>query len=906
MKMIFKHLFTPKWKHPKLSVRLGAVDKLNISDEKDAKILDTLAFSDEAVEVRKQALNKLNDINIWYQAFKKDQSSGIKDLAEQHVSKAVLKSEASLPSGIKSEYIENCNKNALLEKLALDDKCQSLRVKLLKRLAKASLIETAFKQGDEPFQLAILDLVEQYKLLKACQSKAIGEVKAKIEQILVQQKLAKEMPLVVDKEVKLILAKLNALREKTDYELVKAQSEVLTKSWQGLELKWLSEDQLNTASVKYLALETKLETALAKLEHEHNVQLAIIEAKEKAKAALAHFNGLISKIDEQLTLSLLTPSQESTAELTQQLNNAQKEINEYVPKLAEHTSLQNKLDNFSKQINTLPELIRSAEAFSEELAKFSGLTIPTDIAQFDESLSAFLKWKKETKYLLPKMPVSVKQANTSAFNDLVTQWQDATKDLKNTLENAKKQSQKKLRDLKRLLDQGRYNIAFGVFKGMDEIYQTLTDSYKASLVNDYEQIEKALTKAQEWQQYVAEPKRDEIITELKELIAQECEDAKSRSALVKLFRKRWNELGRINSEDAKLKANEFDLLLEQAFSPCRAFFAEQEVQRKTHLVEREQIIEKMTVLNTLPSDSIIEFKALETEYNKLAKFWRQAGSVDSQVYQGLLNNYKNAEKLVVSQIRAKHKSNAELKNALLEQANMLTSSDDIAKACDQLKELQDQWKQIGFAGNKAENDLWQAFRKCNDDVFSQRETVKQQQEKQINAQSIELEASLNSLELKLAETASAKELNVLLKEVNTVSLTVPHSLKAIKSTVNDLSEKITFKLSQLASDAKIAQYTSLFDSLTNDFTVPQQWLKTVKGIKLSRAQLTVRMEILAQVETPACDAKLKMDEQVAMLSEKMLGEKNQLNDLLEQWLNVGEFNEQDSNFIVRVKPIFTV
>lgn len=103
-----------------------------------------------------------------------------------------------------------------------------------------------------------------------------------------------------------------------------------------------------------------------------------------------------------------------------------------------------------------------------------------------------------------------------------------------------------------------------------------------SLVNDYEQIEKALAKAQEWQQYVAEPKRDEIITELKELIAQECDDAISRSTMVKLFRKRWNELGRVNSDDAKLKANEFDLLLEQAFSPCRAFFAEQEAQRKTH------------------------------------------------------------------------------------------------------------------------------------------------------------------------------------------------------------------------------------------------------------------------------------------------------------------------------------
>jgi len=65
------------------------------------------------------------------------------------------------------------------------------------------------------------------------------------------------------------------------------------------------------------------------------------------------------------------------------------------------------------------------------------------------------------------------------------------------------------------------------------------------------------------------------------------------------------------------------------------------------------------------------------------------------------------------------------------------------------------------------------------------------------------------------------------------------------------------------------------------------------------------MEILAQIETPASDAKLKMDEQIAMLSEKMLGEHNKLNDLLEQWINVSDFTKQDVTFVKRVKPIFT-
>lgn len=50
--MIFKHLFTPKWKHPKVDVRSQAVDKLDLS--KDATLLHTLALEDESAQIRKK------------------------------------------------------------------------------------------------------------------------------------------------------------------------------------------------------------------------------------------------------------------------------------------------------------------------------------------------------------------------------------------------------------------------------------------------------------------------------------------------------------------------------------------------------------------------------------------------------------------------------------------------------------------------------------------------------------------------------------------------------------------------------------------------------------------------------------------------------------------------------------
>ena len=70
--MIFKHLFTPKWKHPKNQVRLAAVERLDT--ERDVSILNSIALEDSSAEIRKKALNKVNDIVLWWQAYKQDQA----------------------------------------------------------------------------------------------------------------------------------------------------------------------------------------------------------------------------------------------------------------------------------------------------------------------------------------------------------------------------------------------------------------------------------------------------------------------------------------------------------------------------------------------------------------------------------------------------------------------------------------------------------------------------------------------------------------------------------------------------------------------------------------------------------------------------------------------------------------
>ena len=224
--MIFKHLFTPKWKHPKQQVRLDAIEKLDI--ERDATILNTLALEDSSAEIRRKALQKVNELPLWWKAYKQDQA--LKDIAELQISNAVLNSESALTPQIKNEYIERFAPVKTLEKLAFAEKELQVRVKLLKRLANPKLVEKAFKEGSEELQAQLVELVITHQLIKPLLKHAKGGAKAALETHIENERLAIEMPLQVESATRVILAKLNALREKTDFGVVNPQAERINRS----------------------------------------------------------------------------------------------------------------------------------------------------------------------------------------------------------------------------------------------------------------------------------------------------------------------------------------------------------------------------------------------------------------------------------------------------------------------------------------------------------------------------------------------------------------------------------------------------------------------------------------------------------------------------------------------------
>ena len=894
--MIFKHLFTPKWKHPKQQVRLEAIEKLDA--ERDATILNAIALEDSSAEIRKKALTKVNDLVLWWQAYKQDQS--LKELAEQHISTAVLNDESSLSSQIKNEYIERFAPVKTLEKLAFAEKELQVRAKLLKRLANPKLVEKAFKEGSAELQGYLVEQVITHQLVKSLLKHAQGGAKTALETHIENERLAIEMPIQVQNDTRVILAKLNALREKQDFAVVTQQYGELKNQWQALELTWLSPEQRDTVETKYTVLTDKLNELVSQLQADHEQQQQRLALQQRQVLALANLEALSDEIENALQLGLETPEQIQQDWLEAKVAQAQESLAQSeLPDNAQKLQITTRLTSLFKQVAKLPELSESISAFKSALTALTNInTDDIEQANYDVAERDFNQAYKAAKAPLAQLPKTLQGPFKEQLAQQQQRWKMAVAPISDKLTKNQQLAARKGRDVKRLIEQGRFNVAFGVFKGFIELYDTLTPNSQQSLEKIKTDLEQQLENARDWQKYASAPKREELLAEITALLEQPCTDAKSRATEVKTLRRRWNELGRLDTEQEQAQGKEFDDKIEQLFAPCRDYFAELEQQREATKIEREAIIKQMTLLNeTDTTHDGFDWKEFESQYNRVNKAWRNAGNVEPKVYRALQTQYKAPQQQVFNTLNSFHKSNAAAKNALVEQAQQLAQSDDLALACQQLKELQQQWQRIGFAGVKAENALWQKFRQFNDETFAKRSAEFAQQKEQQAADNAVITSQL--IELEDALPAVNQKAQLLDLRTKVVAL---EGSKELNNRIERLLTNIDDKLASVSAQAAQADFAALFTALQNQQAIPTQW-QTHADTQLSVAQLLVRMEILANVSSP--EGVSRMAEQVAMLDDKHRGEQADLHYYLKQLLALSQ-GSVDADTLSRLKVIFSV
>jgi len=197
------------------------------------------------------------------------------------------------------------------------------------------------------------------------------------------------------------------------------------------------------------------------------------------------------------------------------------------------------------------------------------------------------------------------------------------------------------------------------------------------------------------------------------------------------------EVGRLKGKWERIKAVPADSAeeLEKKFNSLLHTFDDHKVDRlvKKKQKEEDNLTGKLVILEKMESfvkklDENSDWNEMEESFEQLAKQFRKIGRVPVEKNQEVWNTYHQLQDTFHS-MRFKHDKNyrntiekyLSRKKKLIDEAEALIDTDDLADASRKVNKLHRRWKKAGNLPQKDENELWDRF-KAATDAFNEKKS----------------------------------------------------------------------------------------------------------------------------------------------------------------------------------------
>jgi hypothetical protein len=945
--MIFSRFTKKKWQNKDSNIRIAAINnELSLNNDEQRQIIEQLASEDTSELVRRAALLKIADFKFWLKNSKTNSMAKVKQFSTVQVENMLLgKHDIVVDDSDKRAYINDHNDYSFFETWLKIETQPDLIIALFEKIAgkyshttesdtshtiKPQLLVSLFSQiKNQTVQGYIVDKVNEIDTLEKLVKKAAHQdILALITAKIAGLRSAIEQPIKLRKKVSLVLAKLLALKDQSDYGVYITKRESLLIEWQSLfsEFSCLPTDESTSFVEKQEAILIQLDKLFV-VKAEQFAQAKIVAQLEQEKVQVRqHFDKSLTVISQTLTTSIFENEQVDEQKYQSLFDKLTSEIIASVLIKSEQNDFLAKICSQQQKLKQLPEIAESVSEATHLISKMSQLAVPANSHELNERLPLFKEWQAQWQTVEFKSAGTLPESIKNAAQEIRNIWQKGIKPIQQLQKQEFSQAQKKINDVKRLINSGKYNAAFGVFKRVEKLYSELSANQQHNLQRDYDNVSTKIAELADWEHYIATPRKQQLLKDITLIVEQPLDNPNEQAEKVKQYRNVWNSLGHADDDAEKALNFEFNQLCESAFAPCRLYFAEQEQLREQHLVSREAIIAEAQTLAKSDGEVIEDHKLLETSLNKLQKKWRDAGQVDRNVYKMLNQRFNDALKPLKSMIKRYHEQNISAKEALISAAKLALTCEDINDGVNKVKSLQKQWRTIGYAGLRLENKLWQDFRQVNDQVFGKRDQAKLVEHDNQQQIKLTLETQLAAIEEQLQQASSLDDLNALLVQLSaqeTALGQVRPKMNGLYKNVEKLIAYTNAKIDDIKKAAEMLSWQNLFILLEekavnqgdeyNEERYSQLlpvWQKRLNELAkkqkvVDRSIKTLELEILAGVSSPQELKHQRMQAQVALMQSQMQSDnKIDLPALLADWVNLGALSEQDIPLLQRLKTIF--
>ena len=849
--MIFSRFFSPSVKSADAKTRIAAIERLSADKPHERNILRELAFNDADVQVAKAALHKIGSFALWQKASQTIQESQLRDYAARQVELILLgQHQVVIAEKEKRAFLtESAAPDLLIRLLETDASLRAdedLVKQLLNRIDKPAFTQQyVMTYASLPWQQAFIEQSTDAAWLQRLQRRAKNA--AVVEQVnarLATLEEAQQRPLVIEKDARLVLAKLQALLDRYDYEDVHERLHEITNAWQGIEMvsSTLSNELWQVLADKHADISARVASHYQRLRQAYEKQHAEQQSNERMKDATARMRKISHDISAALSGDIMTFSTELATELSIRIDTldaflAENNIKVFANEIAACRQQLLAIPSIQQRLATLMNWLETARHRVEQEA--------SNIDTLKEAL--FSEWRQLSSTDAKQHPI-VRQ-----------KWREIRERVEHQQKQQRAAASAQLRDVRatigkieRLIENGKYRIAMKRYTQLQPLLSDLTHSALGAVEKHVEGLSQRIERLKDWQDYIATPRRPELVEEAMQLAENVSLTVVERAERVKILRSNWLSLGALNDDEEQQYGVAFEKWMEAAFAPCRAFYEQQAMLRQQTIDKRTELIRQMSEVSV--SEPLTSLMATTSA---LKQQWRSAGHLDRRDYLPLQQQWE--EQLTPRQrfIDEQLKANAEKKEALITALEQMVEDTDVNPR--DATEIKRRFQQVGPAGKRADASLSKRMIAAHDNV----------------------QARAKRAEQRMREDSRAQK----------------QALSHQRVCFIDVIRQYPEQLSELASCMSSEQWQTLGP-------VYQVRAKRVSATSKERQWLTIAMEVIVGIEGDDSEQSLRQTVQLSMMTARLeKGEDWTVEGLLSEWLGAGSLTDKQIGLLERLALI---
>ncbi len=664
-----------------------------------------------------------------------------------------------------------------------------------------------------------------------------------------------------------------------------------------LETEWAEHSAVATD-----ALSARFDAAIAKCQATIDAEIAKARAETEAQESAHKQRQNLQNANQNLTLLAAQLYQHSTLNDTdsQSLQNHLANLSQEVGNARDTLTTLNAFDKeaaqaleaFEQAKNTLEKLLHNIQKLGSVQDNLNALTAENTAEQSKHNLATLLGAAKK----FPNLQSSVVTTAQAAIGQWQAQQDAIVAERKNTINS--------LNDLSRraliAANSGQVRRARGIYRELNEKRAHATE-LPQGLSNKLEELDATMSKLEDWHQFAVTPKKEALIETMTQLQGSSLAPDDLADKIHEL-QEEWKVLckGGENQDEALWQA--FQAAADIAFAPCKEHFAAQAQLREENAKLRHGLIAQIEQYYAAYNWEKAVWKDVEQTLTAAKDTWKSYWPVPRQQHKDIQAAFDASLDKIYAKMNAAYDYGKEKKEQLIALAEQAAQHSDPKIAAESIKNLQEQWKNVGRTYRKAEQQLWTQFRTVCDQVFAKRQAIFDEmraEKDQIVQQANTLIAQISELAQQAGNQLQSQSTMIgELKEAFHQLSEVPKTeLIKFEKVVKNIEQKIARHRSQSQQEIWLNLFT-LHTQLTNSEQkaledsdreqlianieaqkLPAQCADILKTRVLSTEAinaeqslaalklLCIRAEILANKDSPAEDKTLRMQYQVQALQE---------------------------------------